>query len=537
MHGISRNIYLVDRHVQIRKQRLMNGSIRRIVFWMPLSIFAVLVTASLLDPEAFLKTATRFNDWILAVFSHGFAWGAFCFVLTCAWAALSPLGKIKIGGRDAVPFLTRWNWMAITLTTTIAIGILFWAAAEPIYHLYDPGGLPIDPGTTEAARFSMVSLYMHWTFTPYAIYTIPGLTFALCYYNLNKPFSLSAPISVLTRRPVPQIAADLLDGLALLALLFGLSASLGAGIMSISGGIDRLTPLTASPLITACVAAAIVGAFFLSSASGIQKGIRILSDINTKTFIALMVFVLIAGPTWEILRLGANSLGNYITEFIPRSLTLEPYDDQAWLNGWTVFYFANWMAWAPLAALFLGKISRGYTVREYVLVNLCLPAFFSMIWMTIFGGMAINIELETPQLLNGVLEAFGPEHVLYAVLDYLPLATVLAALVVVISFLSYVTAADSSLVVISELTTRGNTENELIDHAHETERPTKTTLGLKLIWAIAVGFAAWIMTSLSGIDGVKMLSNLGGLPALFIIVTFNIALIVLGTVKINELRV
>ena len=504
---------------------------------MPLSIFGLLVTASLVDPQNFLVTASRFNDWILLVFAHGFSFAAFCFVVTCIWATLSPLGKVKIGGQNAVPLLSRWNWTAITLTTTIAIGILFWAAAEPIYHLYNPGGLPFAPDTPEASRFSMVSLYMHWTFTPYAIYTIPGLTFALCYYNLKKPFSLSAPISVLIRRPVPQIGADLLDALALLALLFGLSASLGAGIMSISGGIDRLTPLTTNPVMTAGVAIAIVGAFFLSSASGLQKGIRILSDINTKIFIALMVFVLIVGPTGDIIRLGGQSLIAYVVEFVPRSLTLAPFDNQTWLNGWTVFYFANWMAWAPLAALFLGKISRGYTVREYVLVNLCLPALFSMIWMTIFGGIAINIELETPQHLNGVLQGLGPEHVLYVVLDYLPFATVLVALVVIISFLSYVTAADSSLEVISALTTHDADIADMSDQSFQTETPSTTTLAHKFLWAAAVGFAAWIMTSLSGIDGVKMLSNLGGLPALFIIVTFNIALIVLGTVKLNELKI
>jgi choline-glycine betaine transporter len=250
-----------------------------------------------------------------------------------------------------------------------------------------------------------------------------------------------------------------------------------------------------------------------------------------------MVFVFLAGPTWEILRLGGQSFAAYIAEFVPRSLTLEPYNDQDWLNAWTVFYFANWMAWAPLAALFLGKISRGYTVREYVLVNLCLPALFSMIWMTIFGGIAISVEQETPQILNGVLQAFGPEHVLYAVLDYLPFATVLAALVVIVSFLSYVTAADSSLEVIATLTTHDADKADMSDQSLKSDKPSKTTLAHKFLWASAVGFAAWIMTSLSGIDGVKMLSNLGGLPALFIIVIFNITLIVLGTVKINQLKI
>ena len=205
---------------------------------MPLTVFSLLVAVSLANPIAFLAGATALNNWILSVFSNAFAWAGFAFVLTCLWAALSPLGKIRIGGAKATPLLSRWNWIAITLTTTIAIGIIFWGTAEPLYHLYEPAGLDMEAGSEQAARFSLVSLYMHWAFTPYAIYTIPGLTFALVYYNLKSRFSLSAPLSVLTGRPIPKLGADFLDGLALLALLFGLSASLGAGILSISGGTD-----------------------------------------------------------------------------------------------------------------------------------------------------------------------------------------------------------------------------------------------------------------------------------------------------------
>ena len=504
--------------------------IRKIVCWGPLGVFACLVLTSLLVPDAFLESVTQINDWILARFGKVFAIGSFAFVVTCLWAALSPLGKIKIGGADAKPLLSKWNWIAITLTTTVAIGILFWATAEPIYHLYDPAGLGYAPDSAEAATFSMASLYMHWSVTPYAIYTVPGLTFALCYYNLKKPFSLSSPIAVLINRAVPRLGADLLDGLALLALAFGLSASLGAGILSISGGLDRLSPLTSGSVLTGVVAFAIIAAFFTSSVSGLHKGIRFLSDINTKVFIGLLIFVLIAGPTWNILTLGGGAVVNYVTEFIPRSLTLAPYDNTDWLNGWTVFYFANWMAWAPLAALFLGRIARGYTVRAYILVNLVLPALFSIAWMSIFGGLAITAELEGSQSLNDILTTPGPEHVLYAVLDALPLSAVLAALIVFISFLSYVTAADSNLDVMSNLAVEAETETP-----QAVSR--KFSLGFKLFWAIAVGFAAWIMTALSGIDGVKMLSNLGGLPALFIILTFNVVLILLGTVKLKALRI
>lgn len=415
--------------------------------------------------------------------------------------------------------------MAITLTTTIAIGIIFWGTAEPVYHLYDPGAKHIKAGSPEAARFSLSTLYMHWTFTPYAIYTVPGLTFALVYYNLKTPFSLSAPFTVLTGKPMPKLGGDLIDSLALLALLFGLSASLGAGILSISGGVSRLTNLPVGPWMLAIVAAIIVVAFFISSATGLHRGIRVLSDINTKIFLALIVFVFITGPTLAIIKFSGQSIAQYAWEFLPRSILASPFNDRNWINSWTVFYFANWMAWAPLAGLFLGRIARGYTVREYILINLFIPALFSMLWMSIFGGLTLNIEAANPGILNDILRNLGPEHVLYQVLDYLPLGIVLAVVVVVISFLSYVTAADSNMDVIANLCRRTSSD----------ESSQSSLIGLKLLWALAVGFAAWIMTSLSGIDGIKMLSNLGGLPALFIISLFAVVLVLLGTFRIHLL--
>jgi choline-glycine betaine transporter len=494
-------------------------------------VFGMLVLASLINPDAFLIYATQLNDLVLRLFSNGFTLAALLFVVTCIWAAFSPLGKVRIGGDKATPLLSRWNWMAISLTTTIAIGIVFWGTAEPLYHLYTPGGTNIEPGSREAQRFSIVSMYMHWSFTPYAIYTIPGLTFALVYYNLKKPFSLSSPLTVLTGRPIPKLASDLLDALALLALLLGLAASLGTGILSISGGITRLFNIPTSTFMLVGIALVIVAAFFISSATGLHKGIRILSDINTKIFLAIIVFIIVTGPILAIVKLGGESVIQYIQDFIPRSLTLSPFDDRDWLNSWTVFYFANWMAWAPLAGLFLGRIARGYTVREYILMNLVIPAMFSLIWMTIFGGLTLSIEASEANILNDILVKQGPEHVLYKVLDYLPLSLFMACVIILVSFISYVTAADSNIDVIANLCSADETSETT-----ELKDTPGNLLGLKLIWAVVVGAAATIMTVLSGVDGIKMLSNLGGLPALFIILTFNLVLFLLGTIKLGKLR-
>lgn len=502
---------------------LRRRGLRPRVFGLPLCLFAMMIVSSLAAPQTFLGVATYLNTAILNIFSHAFSFAAFVFLLTCLWAALSPLGKIRIGGAAATPILSRWNWMAITLTTTIATGILFWATAEPIYHLGAPGGLSLQPGGEAAQRFALSTLFLHWSFTPYAIYTIPGLTFALAYHNFKLPFSLASPVRAMRGKAIADPLRDVIDGLALLSLLFGLSASLGAGILSLSGGLDRVAGTGTGFTVMGLIALCVVAGFAISSASGLQRGIKILSDINTRVFIVFLGFVLIAGPTTAILTSGAEALGTYARDFIPRSLLLSPFDDMDWAKAWTVFYWANWLAWAPLSAMFLGRIARGYTVRAYIAVNLVAPACFAIIWMTIFGGFALQIETTEPGALQTVLNDSGPEHVLYAVIDRLPLPGLMACVIILLTYLSYVTAADSNTDVLARISSTRQKSAE--------RRPR-----LKLIWAGTVGLAAWTMVSLSGIDGVRMLSNLGGLPALFIVSGFNIILIWMGTKGLPKLR-
>ena len=504
----------------------MRIPVRPVVFALPLGLFLLMVVSSLVDIDATRDMTTRAHVWILEMFSDVYAFAGFGFVLTCLWAFFSPLGKIRIGGAEATPILSRWNWFGVTLTTTIAIGILFWATAEPMFHLYQPGGLPITPGSEDAARFEMTSLFMHWSVTPYAIYAVPGLTFALVYHNLGRRFSISAPLQLLFGRRIADGAAQTIDAICVLSLLFGLSATLGAGILSISGGIGRLTGLATGPLLTAGVGLTIVAAFFVSSASGLQRGIRILSDVNTRAFLILAPFVLLAGPTLDMLRLGLEGLFGFGREFVARSLILAPFNDREWVNDWTVFNWAAWLAWAPLSAMFLGRIARGYTVREFIIVNLVAPALFSIVWMTIFGGLALHTEMATPGVLKNALEQSGPESVLYTVVDSLPFSFAVTLFLVLLSFLSYVTAADSNTDVLAGMTLRSRPEQTLLEHS----------IIIKLIWALVVGLSAWVMITYSGIDGIRILSNLGGFPALFIVLMFNITLILLGTLKLGELR-
>jgi len=271
----------------------------------------------------------------------------------------------------------------------------------------------------------------------------------------------------------------------------------------------------------------IVLMFVISSISGLQRGIKILSDINVRFFLLLVLFVFVAGPTWQILSLGAESLGQYIVKFIPRSLALGDRAGADWTRDWTVFYFANWLAWAPVTALFLGRIGVGYTVREFVLFNLAAPATFGGVWMMVFGGAAIGADAAGGHGLVTALDARGPEAVAYALFNTLPFSQIVIGLFIALTFISFVTAMDSN--------THSITSVCLKKLGPGQKRP-RAERWVKIFWGALIGAVAFIMTSTTGIDGVRMLSNLGGLPGLFILIAMGAVVISLRYFWLDEIR-
>ncbi|MEO1553497.1 MAG: BCCT family transporter [Pseudomonadota bacterium] len=520
--------------VPILKQA-QEGSLRLFVIIVPMTIFIAAAVASLVNLDAFFAFAKAINDWILATFSTLISWAVFGFVLTCLAVVLSPLGKVTIGGAGAKPILKPWSWFSITLCTTIAIGILFWAMAEPLYHLYDPGGgaREIAAGSAAAQQFSLVSLFMHWTISPYAIYTVAALTFALAYHNFGKPYSVSGPFVALLGRPLPRPIAAGLDAAILWALVMGMAASLGAGMLLLSGGIADMTGLPSGPLSLALVATAIAIVVLISSLTGLLRGIRVLSEINTWFFFVLVGFIILFGPVRDMVVQGGQATLGYVANFFDRSLMIgSASGDTEWAKSWTTFYFANWLAWAPVTAMFLGRIARGYSVRAFVLVNLLLPALFSMLWMSVFGVFAMETDLNQGGVLKETLDTGGPEAVMFAALDYLPLSNLMIPVLLLISFISYVTAADSNTEAISQIC---KTHTHAMTEQDETEPSAPR---LKLLWVILLCVMAWIMVAFSGIDGVRMLSNVGGLPALFVVLGLQVCLVrmMFQATQLNRVR-
>ncbi|MCG7599835.1 BCCT family transporter [Halomonas sp. McH1-25] len=485
----------------------MQTALRPLVFWPTFLILMAAVVASYVDLEAFLATASALNDAILDRFSWLFSLGSLYLLLLAVAVYFSPLGVIRIGGEQATPLLSRWRWFSITLCTTLAVGVLFWTTAEPLYHyMGPPASSGLEAGSSDAMLFAMSTMFLHWSFTPYAIYAVPALIFALAFYNLRLRFSISSMLEPLFGVGIRRFAG-LIDAVALYALVAGMASTLGTGALTLAGGVGQYLGGETTPLRLGVIVAIIVVTFVISAASGLKKGISRLSALNAWLLLALGLFTFVVGPTIFMLQLGVESFGVYLDNFFTKSLFTGAAGDDQWPYWWSIFYWAIWFAWAPVSALFLGKISRGYTVREFLRVNLLYPALFASVWIIIFSGAALYFQAHTGVDLNAILSDQGVEHVLYELFRQLPLSGLWIPLLLFIAYISYVTAADSNTDAIGNLCTRGLTADSDLNAG----------LPMKVIWGTIVGIVSWVMVSFVGIDGVKMLSNLGGLPAMLII--------------------
>lgn len=482
------------------------SQLRPSVFWPPFSLLLLALSVSVLFPEDFITLMNDANAWVLNYFDGAFSLVTSAMVVCCISVFFTPLRNVKIGGPDAEPILNKWQWFSIILCTTVATGILFWGTAEPLYHFQDPPEfIGAESQSDGAARFSISTLFLHWSFTPYAIYAIPSLCFAYGFYNLKKPFTLQTTLLLKTDRPRLGSA---IDAICLYALALGMAASLGAGILTLSGGLAYLAEIPNTVLILGLTTLLIVLAFIFSAISGLLKGIKYLSSINAVLFFILAIFTFTFGPTPEIIATTIQGIKDYVLYFPEMSLLGVSGKAPEWSQGWTSFYWANWMAWAPVSALFLGRISRGYTVKQFMIFNWIIPSGFAIVWMGIFGGTSLSMQKSGKANLLDALQTEGPESVLYRILEVFPWVVVMIPLFLLAIYLSFVTAADSNTEAMSALSQKKD--------LHDVGAKTPTLV--KIIWGTTIGLVAFTMINFAGIDGIKQLSNLGGLPILFFLI-------------------
>lgn len=487
--------------------------LRPVAFWCPVILFISACVYNFVDQEGFVNMVNAANSWLINNLAWAFCLGVLFMLGVVIFLMVSKFGNVRIGGRDAAPMFDNVRYFSIVLTSIIAIGILFWATSEPLYHMTaPPESVNIEPNSPEAAVFAMSTLFIHWGFLPLAIYAIPTVMFAFAFYNMKKPYTLGSTLTPLFGDKVLGKWSQGIDAICMYSLIAGMAASLGTGILSIAGGLKYLTGIQVGAFMWAMVDIAIVATFVISSITGLFNGIKKLSEINFAVFIFLAVLVFVFGPAAFMLNMGTEAFANHLQTFFQKAAFTGAAAGDPWAGWWTIFYWCNWLAWAPISGIFLGRISYGQTVRKMLLIVFILPALFDILWMIIFGGAAIKMEMDGIQLSAQL--AAGPEYSVYALLEKYPIPQITMPIFVFCMFLSYVTGSDAYTTTLGGMSSTGISPTS-----------PEPSAKLKIFWGVIIGTVSWIMITSSGIDGVKILSNLGGGPALILELLICIALL------------
>lgn len=484
--------------------------INHLVFWPPFLVMVAAVALSLIDETAFATVMTSMYSWIIEWFGWAYLMFGFVAVILLLVAFVSPWRNLRFGGKDARPEYSTLKWFNMVLCSSVAIGIVLWGVAEPITHLATPAQ-GIEAFSAEAVTFTMSRVFAHWGLTVYAIYIIAAIPIGLAVYNYKQRISISTGMYFCLGEKSYGKPGKIVDAICILGLVGTMATSMGAGIMQFTSGLSFATGLEPSTFIWLLVAIAWVVTYSLSGAVGIDKGMNFISSQNVKLYIVVLAFIFLVGPTQYIMGIFWEGTGAYLTEFIEIHTWLGMNSGEVWTGWWTVFYFAAWVAYGPVAGVFLTRISYGRTIKEFVLTCLFAPSLFGMAWFSIFGGTAINAQLTgTMDIATAIVET-GTESAVFAFFQQLPLGTVLLYVFLLVIFISFVTAADSMSTTVAMLS------------SDDPDGAAEPPLFLKLSWGIMFGALGWVMIAFSGINGVKMLNTVVSLPVIFVMSIFAVS--------------
>lgn len=395
---------------------------------------------------------------------------------------------------------------------------MLWACAEPMTHIHHPpANVTTGVLSGDAILWAMENIFLEWTFTPMAIYALPAVLFGFVFYNMKQSFSVGSMLVPIFGKKVTSRWRTGIDCVCLFCLCLGMASTLGSGVLLIVEGIGRVTngAVQSGPVSWSICGGVIIISFILSASSGLKKGIQHLSAINSWFYLVIGIFIFLAGPTTYILNLCVESFGAYLSDFFKLSLWTSTSWGDGWSLWWPQFYWCVWLTWMPISAVFLGKISRGYTIRETLNAIFVIPSLFSVIWMALFSGTSIKFELEGLGIY-AAMEASGTAAAAYEVLDHMPFSVLVVPLFLLTAFISYVTSADSNTNAMASLCTEGLTEDD-----------TESPVSLKIFWGVTIGALCLIMLTAFNIDGMKMLADLGGFFSGFLMALFMAAVIMI----------
>src|SRR5690606_35664892 len=428
------------------------------------------------------------------------------FLVFAIGIAMSSMGTIRLGPDDASPDFTTTSWFAMLFSAGMGIGIMFYGVAEPVLHFASP---PLGDGrTVDAAREAMQLSFFHWGLHAWAIYAVMGLALAYFSFRRGLPLTVRSALYPLIGDRIYGWMGHTVDIFAVFGTMFGVATSLGLGVMQVNAGLNYLFGIEMGVDVQLMLIAGITLLATASVVSGINAGIRRLSELNLALAIMLMVFVLVVGPTVFLLQATMQNTGAYLSEIVSKTFTLYAYQPNDWIGGWTLFYWGWWISWSPFVGMFIARISRGRTIREFVVGVLLVPSGFTFLWFTVFGNTALTMQLAgTAQMVDAVQADVAVA--LFQFLGHLPFAGISMTIAPLLVVTFFVTSSDSGSLVIDIITSGG-----------EPEPP----VWQRVFWAVTEGVVAAVLLLAGGLAALQTGAIASGLPlaAILLVVCYGL---------------
>lgn len=483
-----------------------------IVFYISALFIALFVLWGVFSPGSLSRVAGNALEWMITNFGWFYMLITAFFVLFVIVLAISPYGNIRLGKPEDRPEFSWLSWIGMLFAAGIGVGFVFFGVAEPLlYYLDTPVG--IEPETREAALAGLRYSSYHWALHPWAIFSIVGLTLAYVQFRKGRPALISSAFYPLIGRKTDGWMGQTIDILAVLATCTGVATTFGLSAMQITGGLSYITPLPNNIWVQLIIIVIVTISFMISASTGLDKGIKILSNINIGVAGLLLLFIIIFGPTLFIAESFVTTLGGYISNIVPMSLTLTPFSESDWLGKNTIFFWAWHISWAPFMGLFIARISKGRTIRQFMTGVLLVPSVIAIIWFTAFGGTALDLEINGPGGLAQLVTS-DVELALFATLEGLPFSTLTSIIAVFLIFIFFITSADSATYVLGAMTSRGS---------------LVPSMSIKLVWGLLIAGTASVLliSGDGGLDALQTASLIAALPFAIIMILLIISMLIM----------
>lgn len=487
-----------------KKNEEVQDSLNKVVFYCSATLILLFSIITILFNEQANLVIINILNWVSSTFSWYYLLAATLYLVFIVFIACSRYGEIKLGPKHSKPEFSLLSWSAMLFSAGIGIDLMFFSVAEPLSHYMSP---PVGEAETfEAARQSMVWTLFHYGLTGWSMYALIGVALGYFSYRYNLPLTIRSALYPIFGKRINGPIGHTVDTAAVLGTIFGIATTCGIGVVQLNYGLHVLFGLPENIWIQTALIGVAVIITIISVTAGVNKGIRVLSEINIYVSIGLLIFILFMGNTEFLLAALIQNFGDYLSQFPKLSLSSFPFEQpKEWMNSWTLFFWAWWIAWSPFVGLFLARISRGRTIREFVTGTLVIPLLFTLTWLSIFGNSALYSVIfdGNTQLATTVLE--NPAHGFYDLLAQYPGFTFLAGVATITGLLFYVTSADSGALVLGNFTTK------FTNIEHDSPR------WLSVFWAIAIGLLTLAMLMANGVTALQNTTIIMGLPFSFVI--------------------